>query len=110
MIDLIERQKAIDAICSVCGNDCDKSEFVYGAPQDEQVILCPEHYALTMLPSVKPVFKTGRWINGEEEKGACNIVYTEHICSECGYSHSFPLKYNFCPECGSYNGGDSDDS
>ena len=54
MIDLIERQKAIDAMCSVCGNDCDKSEFVYGAPQDEQVILCPEHYALTSLPSAQP--------------------------------------------------------
>ena len=54
MSDLIERQKAIDAVCSVCGNDCDKSEFVYDAPQDEQVILCPEHYALTSLPSAQP--------------------------------------------------------
>ena len=55
MIDLIDRQKAIDAICSVCGADeeCDKSKFVYDAPQDKQVIMCPDHYELTHLPSVE---------------------------------------------------------
>ena len=52
--DLIRRRDAIDAMCSVCGNDCDKSKFVYDAPQWEQVILCPEHYALSVLPSVQP--------------------------------------------------------
>ena len=53
-LDCIDRQAAIDAICAVCGNDCDKSEFVYNAPQDEQVILCPEHYCLCTLPSAQP--------------------------------------------------------
>ena len=52
--DTISRQAAIDAMCSACGNDCDKSEFVYDAPQDEQVIMCPEHYALSTLPSAQP--------------------------------------------------------
>ena len=52
--DTISRQMAIDAICAICGNDCDKSEFVYNAPQTEQVILCPEHYALSTLPSAQP--------------------------------------------------------
>ena len=54
MNDLISRQAAIDAVCAVCGNDCDKSEFVYNAPQNEQVILCPEHYVLCTLPSAQP--------------------------------------------------------
>ena len=54
MCDLIDRQAAIDALCAVCGKSCDKSEFVYNAPQDEQVILCPEHYALCTLPSAQP--------------------------------------------------------
>ena len=54
MDDTISRQAAIDAMCSVCGHDCDKSEFVYNAPQDEQVIMCPEHYALSTLPSAQP--------------------------------------------------------
>lgn len=57
--DTISRAAAIDAICAVCGNDCDKSEFVYNAPQDEQVILCPEHYCLCNLPSAQP---EQRWI------------------------------------------------
>ena len=57
--DCISRQQAIDALCSVCnalggGHNCDKTKFVYNAPFDEQVILCPEHYALTMLPSAQP--------------------------------------------------------
>ena len=51
--DIINRQKAIDAMCLSCGHDCDKSKFVYNAPQDEQVIMCPEHYALSTLPSVQ---------------------------------------------------------
>ena len=50
----ISRQAAIDAICSICGNDCDKSKFVYNAPQDDQVIMCPEHYALSTLPPAQP--------------------------------------------------------
>ena len=54
MDDTISRQAAIDAVCAVCGNDCDKSKFVYNAPQDEQVILCPEHYVLCTLPSAQP--------------------------------------------------------
>ena len=53
MCDLIYRQNAIDAMCLACGHDCDKSKFVYNAPQDEQVIMCPEHYALSTLPSAE---------------------------------------------------------
>lgn len=77
--DVIYRQAAIDAICAVCGNDCDKSEFVYNAPQDEQVILCPEHYCLCNLPSAQPERKTGRWICGDT-----GLMVTEYKCSECG--------------------------
>ena len=54
MGDLIDREAAIDALCAVCGKACDKSEFVYNAPQYEQVILCPEHYCLCTLPSAQP--------------------------------------------------------
>ena len=54
MSNLIDRQAAIDAMCLACGHDCDKSKFVYNAPQDEQIIMCPEHYALSTLPSAQP--------------------------------------------------------
>ena len=59
--DLISRQVAIDAICAICGNDCDKSEFIYNAPQDEQVIMCPEHYALSTLPPAQPEQHLDEW-------------------------------------------------
>ena len=52
--NMISRTAAIDAMCWACGYDCDKSKFVYNAPQDEQVIMCPEHYVLSTLPSVQP--------------------------------------------------------
>ena len=55
--DMVSRQKAIDAMCWACGHDCDKSKFVYNAPQDEQVIMCPEHYALSTLPSAQPEYE-----------------------------------------------------
>ena len=51
MNELIYKQEAIEAMCLACGHDCDKSKFVYNAPQDEQVIMCPEHYALSTLLS-----------------------------------------------------------
>ena len=49
--DVIYRNDAIGVVCSACGNDCDKSEFLYDVPQDEQIILCPEHYGLAIMPS-----------------------------------------------------------
>lgn len=51
MSDVIYREDAIGTVCSACGNDCDESEFLYDVPQDEQIILCPEHYGLATMPS-----------------------------------------------------------
>ena len=70
-LDCIDRQAAIDAICAVCGNDCDKSEFVYNAPQDEQVILCPEHYCLCTLPSAQPEIVRCKDCKYADNDGVC---------------------------------------
>lgn len=99
--DTISRQAAIDAMCSACGYDCDKSEFVYNAPQDEQVIMCPEHYALSTLPSAQPEPKEGHWIKHETPDGD-----THYECSECGVLWAFNYgtpednEVYFCPKCG----------
>ena len=92
-MDVISRQKAIDALCAACGKACDKSKFVYNAPQDEQVILCPEHYSLCTLPSAQP--KRGKW-----------IIYTvspfdgaDVKCSECG-QRGCATYWDYCPNCG----------
>ena len=91
MKDLISRQAAIDALCAVCGKACDKSEFVYNAPQDEQVILCPEHYCLCTLPSpsAQPecskefVMLKVRDLNG---RPYYSIIYLEEGCEHEGYA------------------------
>lgn len=101
MSDLINRQDAIDALCAVCGKSCDKSEFVYNAPQDEQVILCPEHYCLCTLPSAdRP---TGEWIMSDyqrvEDTDNDNYLYT---CSVCGHRdvHARTQEVPYCWWCG----------
>ena len=56
------------------------------------------------MPSAQPERKKGKWINR-----SLNILYPEwerYTCSACG-KHSY--NYDFCPNCGSYNGGESDD-
>lgn len=90
--DTIYRQAAIDAMCWACGNDCDKSEFVYNAPQYEQVIICPEHYALSTLPSAQQ--ETARRIVGKSMGGMtlwyqcdmCNVPIDKQdvYCRGCG--------------------------
>ena len=91
MSDLISRQAAIEAICAICGNDCDKSEFIYNALQTEQVILCPEHYVLSTLPPAQPEQLTDKEQRiflaamGREEK-VCKEVDEE--CSREPYEDS----------------------
>ena len=41
--------------------------------------------------------KTGKWIDGYKRQ-------TCSVCKQRGYR-----SWNFCPNCGSYNGGDKDD-
>ena len=54
------------------------------------------------IPSadVQPVVH-GEWVDGGVDGvGACDIEYRYNKCSVCGYEYSFPMKYNFCPNCG----------
>ena len=105
MDDLISRQAAIDALCSVCGVDCNKSKFVYDGKQEDQVILCPEHYALTQLPSAQPEPKRGKWIEYEQEfmfeEPFKTVQKTVRECSVCTAKIAGMVGImNFCPNCG----------
>ena len=88
MKDLIDRQATIDALCAVCGKACDKSKFVYNAPQDEQVILCPEHYCLCTLPSAQPV----QWIPCSERLPDKSGTYICN-CVESDINHVTFIKW-----------------
>ena len=96
MDDLISRQAAIDAMCCACGYDCDKSKFVYNAPQEEMVIMCPEHYALSTLPPAQPEIKKGKWIRTR------TLTHDgELYCNQCEQEHpEQKIIWNFCPNCG----------
>ena len=77
MNDTISRQAAIDAL------DC-----INGVEE-----------ILKSLPSTGPERKTGKWID-------------DTYCSECGWVHTVEPGFigsvegfSYCPNCGSYNGG-----
>jgi len=91
MDDLISRQAAIDATWF---------EPSYTDPLN---VLTEVRDRLKVLPSAQPERKTGRWIDDSNEEE----YFTN--CSECGYQldvradHGY---FNYCPNCGSFNGGE----
>lgn len=106
MDDTISRKCAIDALCAACGKACDKSKFVYNATQDEQVILCPEHYCLCTLPSAQPYTITpdGRlWITVDDIDKVTAVVVDEHKSKFCkqfyeDYEDAKP-EIIYCKDC-----------
>lgn len=59
------------------------------------------HLVRDIAPSVQP--RKGKWIEASED---WRNQITWWQCSECGTPSS--IKSNFCPNCGSYNGGEQD--
>lgn len=55
------------------------------------------------LPPVKPKRPKGKWIETPVENDIVPVVFK---CSECGMRIVNPYKY--CPNCGSYNGGEKE--
>lgn len=54
------------------------------------------------LSSVTPAEKVGQWISNAED----DLKISEYTCSNCkGLSDE---DSDFCPKCGSYNGGDAE--
>jgi hypothetical protein len=73
----------------------DKKELV--ELEDGQSFYCISPEDVETLPPVTPQPKTGHWIFDE-------ILDKHYYCSEC---KSMGVDYwDFCPNCGSYNGGD----
>ena len=96
MNDLISRQAAIDATWF---------EPSYTDPLN---VLTEVRDRLKALPSAQPERKKGKWILECDAEGEGDNLYR---CPECGCNYSCQ-EYdipNFCPNCGSYNGGESDD-
>lgn len=91
--DTISRKDAIDAIFKTCRRTCSLSHAL------EKVF--------EQLPSVQSESKTGKWI---EAYDPFNRISGR--CSVCGWeAHLYEddvIGMNYCPNCGSYNGGSDD--
>ena len=77
MDDLISRQAALETI---------RTMQTYKLFAGDDMLLIDQAEAQTelmMLPSAKPVHKTGRWIPTYED--CCADVWVKWKCSECGY-------------------------
>ena len=100
--DLISRQAVIDAIDSFI---LDEVTDVYGDTVRE---------ILERLPTIEER-KTAKWISDTDDEPVVikdGFPDKSCYCSECREwlvaSDEYAVKGNFCPNCGSYNGGDSD--
>ena len=92
MSDLIERQKAIDALgeCPVGDTDWDlgcRNQWEW----DTEI--------LRTLPSAEPERKKGEWIYDTERVAGDGWTYSQYHCSECGFQELGGLA-NFCSHCG----------
>ena len=107
--ELIDRQAAIDAAIDAA------DDWDGGCSKERERFI---REALEELPSVNPDLQEwqkiflayyhphGKWIPHQSKYGhEGEMVYT---CDRCGYNVGFH-KENFCPNCGSYNGGKIDD-
>ena len=87
--DMISRQAAIDAVVKESQVD-----GAYGYMDTKSIV-----DLLNDLPSAQ---RTGRWIYDDEAYPGGN-PYGHYECDQCG--ECVPHRTNFCPNCGSYNGG-----
>ena len=113
MNDSISRQAAIDTEgldeqirCEMCRNpmhtdrgcdgNCKYDEKLYGR------IMQILGERIKQLSSAQPEPKRGRWILH---------TYLPHhnYCSICEKDSPYNKRWNFCPNCGSYNGGEIND-
>lgn len=96
MDDLISRQDAIDALYNASEDLSDNMWSAnFGITCEKMVEI------LNNLPSANP--PQGEWVLCEEQKHVELMYY----CSECGFiAWGEYEKTNYCPNCGSYNGGE----
>ena len=93
-MDLISRQAAIEKF--------EPWLKVDGYSEGELNMLKAVLYELRFLSSAQPERKKGKWIG-------VNPMVDTLMCSECGENIiSEEFKSNYCPNCGSYNGGEQE--
>lgn len=92
MDDTISRAKAIKALSTI-------TMYKGSIPYNTAVM------RIEQLPSAQP--KRAKWERHYSRPGVFADLCWH--CSACGYKSSdgWANKFNFCPNCGSYNGGET---
>ena len=103
-MELISREQAIDAL---------RKMQTYKMFSGDDMLLIDQAGAMTelmLLPPAEP--KRGRWI-----RTGSGSLYDHYECSECGKAPKWECMGDnrwkiaftgFCPNCGSYNGGENE--
>ncbi len=122
-IDRQDFKAVINAVPSAepkTGRDCtDFVRWLMGEVMDEEnwqlnavangEIICRKLKKLGLLDVVDGYYvemqKTGEWIEHEDPYGFFDTI---PVCSECGHTTKMRERYNYCPNCGSYNGGEEE--
>lgn len=75
----------------------------------KQLVMAVDDLKCLPPADVRPVVH-GRWIVAEPRGPHAGFRWADQYgeCSECHEILEWPYKMNFCPNCGSYNGGDAD--
>ena len=90
--DAVSRQAAIDALDKRFDN----------IPMEQTAEILMLRKDLRELPTIQPEAKEGYW--KKDETDDCPPVFRQfRICSVCGAIET--SETNYCPNCGSYNGG-----
>ena len=86
--------------------DADELKIDYGFTWGDIVPTHDEMYALIdRQPTIKPEQKNGKWLDPSRE-GIVTYSSAYAECSECGKKIFSGRMMNYCPNCGSYNGGE----
>lgn len=101
MDDLISRQAVLDAMSEEPLVWCDDDDYELGMHNQWESDMA----AIRAVPPVLIVEeqKIGHWIDISLDYGDY-----DYKCSRCGSVQWYDS--NFCPDCGSYNAGDKDDT
>lgn len=101
-IEALERESCNDAISR---KEVHRQINKWVASGESENDLGSLHNRIRALPPVTLQLKTGHWVFVDKAK--------EHAhCSECDYGNVDLLDgrpHNYCPNCGSYNGGGNND-
>jgi hypothetical protein len=96
--DAISREQAIDTVANLF----EMSEYPHPYPQGKPIRLRDIKEKLKQLSPAIPQPKTGHWIEIVNNRGTVIALR----CSCCEKSPKHAIKSDYCPNCGSYNGGD----